>query len=117
MSMPPLQSWQVGSVVHAELLSNLSQQQDLAVGYAPGGVALVPTTTVVLSQQTLVKTDGWQFLLDGQWLLPMGTPLEVRERTGANPLLCTVGGRDCRAVRQSGRLANTPSLTAQEGTE
>ncbi|RUT79764.1 hypothetical protein, partial [Mesorhizobium sp. M7A.T.Ca.US.000.02.2.1] len=83
--LPPPESWNVGPVVRAELLSNLEEKPLLTIK----GV-LVPTGTRT-RKQTLVVTEQWQFLVDGQWLLPKGAQMEVRQDPGAFdrlPRLC-----------------------------
>uniref|UniRef100_A0A8R1IBA8 Uncharacterized protein n=1 Tax=Caenorhabditis japonica TaxID=281687 RepID=A0A8R1IBA8_CAEJA len=114
------QTWHVGSVVRTELLSNLEEKRDLIVGFGKYPV-LVPTSSTVLRKQTLVVTDQWQFLVDGQWLLAKGTQLEVRERT-AGPQLCVKAEQACHRFHQSSQLqvesANSselPNRSAAEG--
>lgn len=98
----PLQTWHVGSVVRTELLSNLEEKRDLIVGFGKYPV-FVPTSSTTLRKQTLVVTDQWQFLVDGQWLLAKGTQLEVRERT-AGPQLCVKAEQACHRFHQSSQL-------------
>ncbi|MBS7545546.1 hypothetical protein [Ancylobacter oerskovii] len=107
--LPPPQSWNVGSVVRTEPLSNLEEQLDFGVGIGTNGHAVViPSTSTRMRKQTLVVTDRWQFLVDGQWLLAKGTQLEVRERT-AGPQLCVEAVQDCHRFHQSAQLQVNPA--------
>jgi hypothetical protein len=113
--LPPPQSWNVGSVLRTELLSNLEEKQDLIVGFGTNGHAVfVPSSSTRLEKQTLVVTEQWQFLVDGQWLLPKGAQMVVRERVGG-PELCLADRQVCQRFQQSAQLQVNPASDNPDG--
>lgn len=113
--LPPPQSWNVGAVVRTEHLSNLEEQLDFGVGIVTTGHAVVmPSSSTRLRKQTLVVTEQWQFLVDGQWLLPKGAQMEVREGVGG-PELCLAGRQVCQRFQQSAQLQVNPASDNPDG--
>ncbi|WP_320201802.1 hypothetical protein RMR16_026850 (plasmid) [Agrobacterium sp. rho-13.3] len=82
-----------GRVISSSVLTAHDQRSGMTVGIAYGangaaGPVVVPTTDTVLTENTLVRTDMWELLVRGAWLVPVGTAIEADKNHKGSPIAC-----------------------------
>ncbi len=69
----------------------LRHGMDVGMAFGPNGAAgpvVVPTTNTVLTENTLVRTEMWEPIVQGAWLVPAGTAIEADKNHNGSPLAC-----------------------------